>query len=116
MHTYVDEGRWDCRDLVRNNASMIYQLVHQKNITAVTETNENELETWNRTAGHHEFSCNPRNFKLHQCAVNCYSLWYSGLCPEAVDTLLTKQYEMAKAKLLRYNFIVSCQYCLSVIW
>ncbi|KAL3801888.1 hypothetical protein ACHAW5_008674 [Stephanodiscus triporus] len=40
-----------------------------------------------------------------QCAVNCYIQWFSGACPE-FDIPIEEQFQMAKTKLLRYNFIV----------
>jgi hypothetical protein len=65
-----------------------------------------KLETWNTTGGHSIQPCRhyPR-FSLAKCAVNCYTQWFSGTCPES-DRPMNDQYIMAKTKLLRYNFVV----------
>lgn len=45
-------------------------------------------------------------FRLHECAVNCYVQWIGGLsCPQ-YDIPMNAQYEVANARLRRYNFIV----------
>jgi hypothetical protein len=65
-----------------------------------------KIETWNSTGGHSPHTCpHNRSFKLGQCAVNCYIQWFSGACPE-FDIPIEEQYQVAKTKLLRYNFIV----------
>lgn len=75
-----------------------------------SEDNAEKLETWNQTHGHHPSSClRRRNFFMSTCAVNCYCQWFSGSCPTRdfpEDVPMTQQYSIAKAKLLRYNFIV----------
>ena len=54
-------------------------------------------------------SCKKPNkfqFSLGECAVNCYTQWFSGLsCPE-YDIAIEQQFKSAMAKLYRYNFIV----------
>ena len=66
-----------------------------------------KIETWNSTGGHSPHTCPHQrsHFKLGQCAVNCYIQWFSGACPE-FDIPIEDQYQVAKMKLLRYNFIV----------
>ena len=66
-----------------------------------------KIETWNSTGGHSPHTCphHRSHFKLGQCAVNCYIQWFSGACPE-FDIPIEDQYQVAKMKLLRYNFIV----------
>jgi len=45
-------------------------------------------------------------FRLHNCAVNCYIQWISGLsCPQ-YNISRDIQYEVAFYRLHRYNFIV----------
>ena len=75
-----------------------------------TEENANKLETWNKTGGHVEITCSKHkgteHFRLGECAVNCYSQWFSGLsCPE-MEKSIEEMRDVAKARLLRYNFIV----------
>ena len=86
-----------------------------------TKENARKLETWNKAFGHDLTSCllyhgngNPK-FWMDLCAVNCYSQWFAGLlCPLSQASLnwkrrevpMRKQYEVAREKLLRYNFIV----------
>ncbi len=46
---------------------------------------------------------------MSTCAVNCYCQWFSGSCPtrdNPIEVPMKDQYEIAKNKLLRYNFIV----------
>jgi hypothetical protein len=66
-----------------------------------------KIETWNSTGGHSPHTCPHHRsyFKLGQCAVNCYIQRFSGACPE-FDIPIKEQYQVAKTKLLRYNFIV----------
>ena len=71
-----------------------------------TEENAMKIETWNSTGGHSPRTCERHShFKLGKCAVNCYIQWFSGACPE-FDIPIKEQYQVAKTKLLRYNFIV----------
>ena len=71
-----------------------------------TEENAMKIETWNSTGGHSPHTCDRHShFSLGQCAVNCYIQWFSGACPE-FDMPIEDQYQVAKMKLLRYNFIV----------
>jgi len=75
-----------------------------------TEANAAKLETWNQTHGHHPASClRIQKFAMAECAVNCYSQWFSGSCPTKAnpeEVPMTQQYSIAKNKLLRYNMIV----------
>lgn len=97
------QGRWDCRDLVR----------HSDTFTP-TEANANKIQTWNHTGGHVESECKVKGrkkngesqqfFFLGQCAVNCYTQWWSGVCKE-MDVPLEQQYQIALQKSSRYNFI-----------
>jgi hypothetical protein len=68
--------------------------------------NAKKIETWNKTGGHVEYTCSSDKFRLAECAVNCYTQWISGLsCPQYnISTEL--QYEVANARLRRYNFII----------
>ena len=74
-----------------------------------TEDNANKFETWNATGGHSTTTCKGRpypKFSLGECAVNCYTQWFSGLsCPD-YNMITEEQYRVAKAKLYQYNFIV----------
>lgn len=98
------QGRWDCEQLVKN---MSY---------VPREKDALKLETWTSEYGHEHDSHHcltqgedgTTRFFLSTCAVNCYSQWFSGLsCPDTDRYRpLQEQYEVAKAKLLRYNFIV----------
>lgn len=113
---YQDEGRWDCGTIVSNDTSILYLLGRKLNKTAIPNArekvaiDENKLEIWNRTGGWVDFDCNKtkhKTFTLHVCAHSCYGLWYSGVCPTEGENILTKQHEVAEARLLSYNFIVS---------
>jgi hypothetical protein len=71
-----------------------------------TEENAMKIETWNSTGGHSPHTCDRHShFSLGQCAVNCYIQWFSGECLE-FDMPIKEQYQVAKTKLLLYNFIV----------
>ena len=98
------QGRWNCRDLV----------IRRKSFTPV-EDNAKKIETWNQTGGHEPLKCKRKRkgetggrhpvFFLGECAVNCYTQWFSGLsCPEW-GISLNQQYQVAEAKVLKYNFI-----------
>jgi len=99
------QGRWICPNLINKNYSP-------------SEENAEKLETWNQTGGHVPFQCRARkqedngrkfkapHFMLGECAVNCYSQWFSGLsCPEW-GIPAYQQYQVAKEKLLKYNLVV----------
>mmetsp|Transcript_13910 Transcript_13910/g.30325 ORF Transcript_13910/g.30325 Transcript_13910/m.30325 type:complete len:746 (+) Transcript_13910:15-2252(+) len=107
------ENRWDCKQLLDNDTFV------------PNEENSQKLETWNQNYGRQPSSCKFQDgepfFSMVHCAVNCYSQWFSGLScpwwdppenpelgerPIRRETPMTQQYEVAKAKLLRYNFIV----------
>jgi hypothetical protein len=65
-----------------------------------------KLETWNTTGGHSINTCRRYpHFSLGMCAVNCYTQWFSGACPE-YNISINDQYLIAKTKLFRYNFVV----------
>ena len=96
INNEIDQGRWECRDLIKMRMS--------RNFTA-TEDNAMKIDTWNATGGHLPFTCPRNHFKLGSCAVNCYTQWFSGACPEH-NTSLFQQYQAAIVKLLKYNFIV----------
>lgn len=93
------QGRWKREQLIKMNT---YDFVP-------TEDNAMKLESWNATGGHSPIVCqenNPKFFKLGECAINCYTQWFSGLsCPQ-YNISTSDQYRVANAKLLRYNFIV----------
>jgi len=91
------QGRWSC----------MHQLIKMKtNDFVPTEDNAKKLESWNATGGHVSLTCGSRKFKLGECAVNCYTQWYSGLsCPQR-NTSTMEQYQVARARLLRYNIII----------
>jgi hypothetical protein len=97
VYHHSDEGRWKCSQLMHNETFV------------PTEDNANKIETWKHTYGHHPNYCNGPyskygHFKMGQCAVNCHIQWFAGLtCKNAS---MAQQYEVAKAKLLRYNFII----------
>jgi len=74
-----------------------------------TEENAKKIETWNSTGGHSPLTCNEGKFKLGECAVNCYTQWFSGLsCPQ-YKIPPSEQYQSARALLLKYNFIVALE-------
>lgn len=101
------QGRWDCKDLS-------FRWGKKDQEFEPTERNAQKLETWNQTMGHLPVKCKHKrmggkrhsNFFLGNCAVNCYTQWFSGLsCPEwgiPVD----RQYRVAKEKLRKYNLVV----------
>lgn len=106
---FKHSGRWDCRQLVKNHSFV------------PTEDNARKLETWNKTYGHESSFCkyigkDQPIFRLVDCAVNCYSQWFSGLpCPQTPrarprytkqEVPMVDQRDIARTKLLRYNFIV----------
>ena len=107
----VDEGRWNCRQLL-NNESFI-----------PTEENAASLENWCKNFGTNNKSPNlcgwskekGHFFHMATCGVNCYIQWFAGLSCSLRRTEgktfvekmpFTEQYHVAKAKLLRYNFVV----------
>lgn len=87
-----------------------------------SEENALKLETWNKEYGHHPAYCyNAPEFRMSQCAVNCYSQWFAGSCPEwdtpehpggpgrmpiLREMPMVEQYNIARAKMLKYNLIV----------
>ena len=101
----MNPGRWNCRDLVLNTRTF-----------TPTAENANSLETWNQTGGHEPFQCKQRkskktggkypHFFMGTCAVNCYTQWFSGLSCSEWNIPLEKQYQVAKARVQRYNMII----------
>ncbi len=105
------EGRWNCKGLTAN-ASYV-----------PTEENANTLEEWSENYGRyatHMYPCahvnSGRYFKMLTCGVMCYSQWFAGLsCPpegelplseKEREISLLRQYQFARMKLNRYNFVV----------
>lgn len=107
------EGRWDCKQLTANKTYV------------PTEDNAKTLEEWSEDYGRyggHMFPCayakspKKRYFKMLTCGVMCYSQWFAGLSCPREGTLplkqakrkksLMQQFEVARSKLRRYNFIV----------
>ena len=124
------QGRWDCEQLVKNMSYVPTEAIAQKLETWNTEYGHE----YSSHDCEYQKDGTPI-FRLSTCAVNCYSQWFSGLsCPNAVDgrrrespknsnarrgrsndstgrrkvggVPMAKQYEVARAKLYRYNFIV----------
>ncbi|KAL7537977.1 hypothetical protein ACHAXR_008197 [Thalassiosira sp. AJA248-18] len=99
------QGRWDCKDLSRKERKFI-----------PSENNANKLETWNQTGGHKPFECKTKGSKkkgglrpfffLGQCAVNCYAQWFSGLSCAKWGISPYQQYQVATAKVMKYNFLI----------
>mmetsp|Transcript_8228 Transcript_8228/g.17540 ORF Transcript_8228/g.17540 Transcript_8228/m.17540 type:complete len:426 (+) Transcript_8228:32-1309(+) len=95
------QGRWNCPDLI----------LKPGNFTPTRE-NANPIETWNQTGGHVPLSCrwyqhiNSHRFRIMECAVNCYSQWFSGLACPTWNISAMEQYAVAKARVLRFNMIV----------
>ncbi|KAL3790935.1 hypothetical protein HJC23_004917 [Cyclotella cryptica] len=93
------QGRWNCRDLGKWFNSKRSDFVP-------TNLNANKIETWVETGGFDDTTCPRNEFSLGECAVNCYTQWISGLsCPQ-YNISTEVQYEVANARLRRYNFIV----------
>mmetsp|Transcript_12432 Transcript_12432/g.27172 ORF Transcript_12432/g.27172 Transcript_12432/m.27172 type:complete len:444 (-) Transcript_12432:911-2242(-) len=92
------QGRWNCRDLIK--------MRRKDNPFVPTEDNAQKLESWSHTGGHNETTCNDGSFKMGNCAVNCYTQWFTGLSCPAFNITTEVQYEVAKSRLLRYNFVV----------
>lgn len=110
LRALSDEGRWNCTDMMYNESFV------------PSEENALKLETWNKEYGHHPAYCyNAPEFRMSQCAVNCYSQWFAGSCPEwdtpehpggpdrmpvLKEMPMVEQYNIARAKMLKYNLIV----------
>ena len=111
LSTYrSDEGRWNCTDMMYNDKFV------------PSEVNALKLETWNKSHGHQAASCpNYPEFRMSTCAVNCNLQWFSGSCPHwdipehpggpdrmpmYKEVPPEEQYNIASAKLRRYNLIV----------
>jgi hypothetical protein len=85
------EGRWDCRQMIKNATNYIPTL-----------QNAMPLEKWNQTGGFVPSPCD-EPFSFDQCAVNCYIQSFSGQgC--SLDDWKT-QYELAQERLFRFNLI-----------
>jgi hypothetical protein len=95
----TDQGRWECKDLVK------WRITPTPDWEP-TQYNSKQFETWNKTEGHRDKVCPNDDFRLGECAVNCYTQWISGLsCPQ-YNISTDIQYQVANARLRRYNFIV----------
>lgn len=96
----LDQGRWHCKNLTGRI----------KNGFEPTEENAHKLETWAKTGGHEPYDCQKRDgeqrFWLGNCAVNCYTQWFSGLSCPAWNISVDEQYTVAKRRVMRYNLIV----------
>ena len=97
----LDEGRWDCKQLIKNESFI------------PTEENAHKISTWNQIHGHDSHYRNKAKFfRLIKCAVNCYIQWFTGLqgVPKKRQqnnvTVMQQYYRMAKTKIQRYNFVV----------
>jgi len=85
------EGRWNCRQMIKNATHYIPTL-----------QNAMPLEKWCETGGFVPSPCD-EPFSFDQCAVNCYIQSFSGQgCSQ--DEWKT-QYEIAQERLFRYNLI-----------
>ena len=97
----TDQGRWHCKNLT---------VAQRKGHFIPTEENANKLETWVETGGHEPSTCKAKNgeqlFWLGDCAVNCYTQWFSGLSCPKWNISQDEQYTVAKRRVLRFNLIV----------
>eukprot|EP00986_Skeletonema_menzelii_P000625 scaffold171_cov151-Skeletonema_menzelii.AAC.9 len=85
------EGRWDCRQMIKNATHYIPSLQNAK-----------KFEDWDQTGGFIASRCD-EPFSFHECAVNCYIQSFSGQgCTQ--DDWKT-QFTLAQEKLFRYNLI-----------
>ena len=73
---------------------------------APTLENANPLESWNRTGGLFENDCPRHYFRLGECAIQCYTQWYSGMSCPRWEIPMDVQYKSASAVLFRYNMII----------
>ena len=88
---FVDEGRWDCKNLTDIQYS-------------ASEENANELESWNG-----DLPCKQtkdKSFYLVKCAADCYIKWFSRLSCPSWKVPIDIQAEKAKAVLHRFNIII----------
>ena len=85
------EGRWDCRQMI-------------KNATHYTPTLQNakQFEKWDQTGGFEASSCNVP-FSFDFCAVNCYIQSFSGQGCTTDDW--QTQYASAQERLFQYNLV-----------
>ncbi len=85
------EGRWDCRQMIKNATQYIPTL-----------QNANKFEDWDQTGGFVPSPCDqPCSFD--QCAVNCYIQSFSGHgC--SLDDWKT-EFTLAQERLFQYNLI-----------
>jgi hypothetical protein len=84
------EGRWDCRQLVKNHSFV------------PTKVNARKFEDWKETNGFVPSDC-AEPFSFTQCAVNCYLQSFSGEGCSRDDW--ESEYQLAKERLFRYNMI-----------
>ena len=119
---YIDEGRWDCNQLVKNRTFI------------PSKGNAQSIANWDKHFGFDESWCSThitnsnstskpkinKHFRMGKCAVNCYSQWFAGTCPWWTtpkhpgpnsypirrEVPMTQQYQIAKNKLFKYNAII----------
>lgn len=85
------EGRWDCRQMIKN-ATLYIPTLH----------NAKPFERWDQTGGFIPSPCD-EPFSFNECAVNCYIQSFSGMgC--TIDDWQT-QYKLAQERLFRFNLI-----------
>ena len=85
------EGRWNCRQMIKNATHYIPTLQNAK-----------KLETWNETGGFVPSPCE-EPFSFDECAVNCYIQSFSG--QGCNSDYWETQYTLAQERLFRYNLI-----------
>lgn len=115
------QGRWSCRDLTRWGGSIRRKKKRQgtagNNATwTPTVDNANSIETWNRTGGHQDLKCRKHRdpaterkrdfFFMGNCAVNCYTQWFSGASCPSWGVPADEQVRIALSKVYRYNMII----------
>ncbi len=85
------EGRWDCRQMIKNATHYIPTL-----------ENAQQFEKWVHTGGFTPSPCD-ESFSFHFCAVNCYIQSYSG--QGCTNDDWHTQYISAQERLFRYNLV-----------
>eukprot|EP00956_Cyclotella_meneghiniana_P013108 scaffold18805_cov95-Cyclotella_meneghiniana.AAC.2 len=69
------QGRWNCANLS--------SWLHTNTDWIPTHSNAMKIESWDKTEGHVDKTCKGTHFRLGECAINCYTQWFSGLsCPQ----------------------------------
>lgn len=85
------EGRWDCRQLVKNHSFV------------PTKANARKFQDWKETNGFVTSDCD-EPFSFTNCAVNCYVQSFSGEGCSSNDW--ESEYQLARDRLFRYNLIL----------